>query len=282
MLRSLNYLLNTPYNRLHPISALARFFEWKIIKLLKLSDYKKRIWNNHFLMVNYDSVQSMWLMYNYIIDWEEFSLIKAIVKKEDICFDIGANNGYYSVWLSLYGFVHSFEPNETSFNRLLQNIKINEIKNVKANNFGIGKEKGTVEFTINKDIQNHILPGKSNFDSEEITIDTIDNYLLEKNIEKIKFLKVDVEGFEFDVLSGAKNALQNKKIEIIQLEINNSIVNSGRTEIELLDLLNSYDYYLAKFDVENNKLIEINFAASRENYFAVYDICSLNKELFNS
>lgn len=279
MISSLNYLLNTPYNKLHPISALARFFEWKIIKFLKLNNYKKRIWGNNFLILNNDSVQSMWLMYNYIIDWEEFNLIKSIVKKEDICFDIGANNGYYSVWFSLYGFVHSFEPNEKSFNRLLQNINVNKIENVEANNFGIGGEKGVAKFTLNKDIQNHILIGKTNIDSVEIRIDTVDNYLLENNIERIKFLKIDVEGFEFDVLLGAQNALKNKKIEIIQLEINNSIVNSGHTEIELIDFLKAYGYHLAKFDVENKKLVKIDFEISRENYFAVYDINCLNKEL---
>ena len=60
---------------------------------------------------------------------------------------------------------------------------------------------------------------------------------LENKIDQITFLKIDVEGFELDVLKGCVEFLQNKRIEVIQLEINQRIQNSGFSVYDLIEFL---------------------------------------------
>lgn len=53
---------------------------------------------------------------------------------------------------------------------------------------------------------------------EEIQIDTMDDFCQKNNIEKVDFLKMDVQGYEYNILLGAQNMLKNGKIEYIQFE----------------------------------------------------------------
>ncbi len=255
-----------------------RFFEWKIIRILKIEGYKKKVWNNKFLMINYDSLQSMWVMYNWIVDWEEFNLIKEIITEDSICFDVGANMGFYSIWLSKFtkSKIYAFEPNKKNYRRLIENISINKDVNIIANNCGLSNKLGTAKFTKNRDGENHIVLNDTDINIETIRLSTIDEIIMINNIKKINYLKIDVEGFELNVLQGAKLCLANKQIDLIQLEINNSISNSNNSIENLIDFLNTYDYFLATYDTDQKLISLTTYKKSRENYFAVHNIEKLN------
>jgi FkbM family methyltransferase len=226
----------------------------------------------------------MWVMYNYYVDWEEFNLISRYVKSGDEVFDIGANMGYYTIWMSKFignGRIHSFEPDIKNFERLNKNIAINRLTNqVVSNKKAAGDMDGEIDFTTGLDGENHI----SNQTSENlVTIQStqIDKYASENNIGAIAYMKIDVEGFEYAVLKGSNTFLVNKKIDIIQLEINNTICNSGKSITDLLELLSYYRYELCRFDVDKNQLIATEFVPERENYFAVYSLDAINVKLKN-
>jgi hypothetical protein len=73
----------------------------------------------------------------------------------------------------------------------------------------------------------HILTREiANFNEELIKLDTIDNYCTQKNIAHIDFLKIDVEGFELNVLKGAKKMLENNAIEFIQFEFGECMIDA--------------------------------------------------------
>ena len=102
MFNSLKSLYSSPYNKEHSVNAIVRFFEWKFIRLFKLTNYKKKVWKDKYILLNYDSFQSMWIMYNWMVDWEEFNLIKNFIKEKDFCLDVGSNMGFYTVWFSKF------------------------------------------------------------------------------------------------------------------------------------------------------------------------------------
>jgi FkbM family methyltransferase len=222
-------------------------------------------------------------MYNYWVDWEEFNLIKNYIKSGDTVFDIGANMGFYTIWMSKFignGKIHAFEPDSENFERLKKNIKINNlIKNVVANKIALSNLNGIISFTKGLDGENHIADS-SNQNTLQLQSQKIDSYLKDLSINpSITYMKIDVEGFEYAVLKGADAILLNNQIEIIQIEINKTISNSGKSITDLLDLLNEYQYSLCRYDVENNLLISTVYADSRENYFAVSDLEKINFKL---
>ena len=158
MIQSLLFLYKHPYNKRYPFFALKRFLEWKIIRLFKFENYKITIWNNRKIYLNYDSFQSMWIMYNWLVDWEEFNLIKDFVRVDSCSIDVGANMGFYTIWLSKFtNNILSFEPNPKNFCRLNQNISANNANDqIRAYNIAVGQVNGNVRFTTNLDGENHI------------------------------------------------------------------------------------------------------------------------------
>jgi FkbM family methyltransferase len=248
-----------------------------------MKSVKYKFWGNRTIFLNADSFQCMWLMYNYIVDWEEFNLIKNYVQQKDQLADIGANVGYYTMWMTKFisgeGKVHVFEPDENNFERLSKNITANRIEDlICTNKIALSDTDGQLNFTKGLDERNHIA-----FKHEEnvsfIPAKKIDTYIASKNITSIAYMKIDVEGFEYLVLKGADEALSKKRIEILQLEINNSIQNSNTTADSLLQLLDRYDYTLCRYDVKVNKLLPQAFSNNRENYFAVYNLEKTNERL---
>ncbi|MEP7108242.1 MAG: FkbM family methyltransferase [Ferruginibacter sp.] len=282
-MNSLNTLYQSPYNKKFPVRAFFRFLYWKLIRFFKLKDVKIRIWNDRKILVNYDSFQSMWLMYNYYVDWEEFNLISKYVRPGDQVFDIGANMGFYTIWMSKFighGKIHSFEPDDSNFEKLGKNIALNHFQSsVIANKQAASDVDGEIRFTLGLDGENHIVEGQHN--GIAILSQKIDTYTQKHGIKLIAYMKVDVEGFEYAVLQGAKNILVSKGVDIIQLELNNTISNSGKSISDVLELLNRSQYRLCSYDTNANQLMPTAFSSLRENYFAVNNIDKVNVKLKN-
>ena len=283
MLSSIRTLFQAPYNKKKPVFALRRFFYWKAIRVLKIRDRRYALWGDRALLLNYDSLQSMWIMYNYWVDWEEFNLISRYVRPGDVVFDIGTNMGFYTIWMSRFvgahGRIHSFEPDQRNFGRLQANIGINKMGDrIRANNFAVSDIDGELRFTTGLDGENHISrSGEENVVT--IPAKKLDSYVQEQGVDRIAYMKIDVEGFEYTVLKGADRLLSAKKIDILQLEINITLRHSNVTVDDLLQLLKRYGYTLCLFDVQNGVLMPVDYTKERENYFAVFDLHKANDRL---
>ncbi len=142
----------------------------------------------------------------------ETQLILRQTKIGDIAVDVGANIGYYTILLAdkvgKNGKVYTFEPDKTNFEILVKNIKENNLKNVVAINAAVGKKEG--ELKLHKSEENfgdHKLYGNDK-DVEEVKIVNLDKYF---GNEKIDLLKIDTQGWEPEVIEGAKELIEKNK-----------------------------------------------------------------------
>ena len=151
--------------------------------------------------------------------------IKYLIKKDNpLIFDVGAHAGESIVrFRNLFkkSIIHSFEPSKKSFTIL----KKYENLDTKINNFALGKVNEIRKFYINKNDStsgfykfSENINIQDNIANEPVQIKTLDQYVKSNNIKCIDILKIDVQGFEAQVLQGAIKTLQNK-IKIIELEI---------------------------------------------------------------
>ena len=281
---SFGSLFKAPYNKGRMMFALYRFSIWMYLQLFKRTNYKFSIWNNRKIFLNYHSLQSMWLMHNYWVDWEEYNLIKDILLIDDISFDVGANIGLYTLWMSKFnvnGAVHSFEPDEKNYISLQKNVQVNNLGHVHINRLGIADKNGVLYLTRNIDVENHLINEKTS-DAVEILIISLDEYCKRNSIDKIRYLKIDIEGFELAALQGAEGLLRRGAIDVIQLEINNSLLNSGASEEKLISFLDSFGYSLACYNVKKRILEKVEYDNARENYFAIRSIDLQNAHLKNN
>jgi len=169
-------------------------------------------------------------------------------------FDVGANQGQFiNLVLSCFStdnfHIHSFEPSLHTFQMLTKNV--GDKANVSLNNFGLGKENG--EFNLFYDQVGSGLASLSQrkldhfgidfCNSEKVKLDTLDHYCQMSNIENIDLLKIDVEGHELDVLSGASNMFKNNSIKMVSFEF-------GGCNIDTHTFFQDFFYFFAKKNMQ--------------------------------
>jgi FkbM family methyltransferase len=283
--RDLKTIFSFRYNREHWLSALVRYSVYLLLKWSGIKKCRLIFWGDRKLHWYSDSIQSCWLLFNKYIDYEEFIFLSRFLREDDVFFDIGANLGYYSIWVSKFidtGKMVLFEPDEENFERLKLNCALN-IGNFELNRLVVSDSSGLLKFSRKKDVLNHIVSDSIHLadDSDycEIQSVSIDAYCKLNNIEKINYMKIDVEGFELDVLKGCEVMMKTGKIDVIQFELeeDNALRNSGYLINDVLDKIESCGFILCKYDVQFNKLVEISYSYSRDNYLMVMDINKINQ-----
>ena len=167
-------------------------------------------------------------------------LKKNNIHKFDTIFDIGAHKGESIKFFNKYfkvNKIYSFEPSPLNFQYLQKYIKGQKFKSsIILENFGLGirSEKKILNQTfesssstfneINYDSKYfkkkkkllNFLSNKEYTSKIKVNIFSLKNYLIDNKIKKIDLLKIDTEGFEFDVLSGLDEEI--KKVKFIFFE----------------------------------------------------------------
>jgi FkbM family methyltransferase len=171
-------------------------------------------------------------------------LKKYEIKKGDIVVDAGAYLGTFTILASKLvgdsGKVISFEPDPQNYSMLLKNIKLNDIKNVITINKGLWSRDTELNLNIQSD-RSSFLPETS--ESKTIvstTVVSLDNELKRLKINKIDFIKMDVEGAELEALKGSEKILRNNKVNLAVASYH--IVNGQKTCFEIEKMLSDLGY----------------------------------------
>ncbi len=158
-----------------------------------------------------------------------------------IALDVGANIGNHSLWFSTrFRRVLAFEPNPTTFRLLEMNVE--GIENVTARRVGLGRHPGSAFLVSSPLNMGSSALRASPVDralSHEVRIERLDD-VVGADLGAVTFVKLDVEGFEKEVLAGCPELL-SKTQPVIALEQNRSDFD-GRGESEVLSLLASHGY----------------------------------------
>lgn len=167
-----------------------------------------------------------------------------VLKPDDIIFDIGAHIGLYTTLFStITNNVYSFEPTSTYENLLLPNLEKNNIKNVNTYKLAFGLNKGIFNEKIYK------IWGQSPFE-DEYEFTTLDDFIDSTGI-KPTFLKIDVDGFDYEVLLGGNNFFKQNSATIC-VEVNDGLNTRGHNPSELIKYMTDLGYSVKNiFDNEN-------------------------------
>jgi len=137
--------------------------------------------------------------------------LKKHLRPSDIVLDVGANVGYISAvaasCVGISGEIHGFEPLQECYARLERLRELNPRFRFCFNNLALGETAGVLPIAYNPqgDSRNATLvPGKKAEVTRDVPVQRLDEYILQNipSPERIKVIKIDVEGFEFSVLKG--------------------------------------------------------------------------------
>ena len=178
------------------------------------------------------------------------SSLFSLCREGDVILDIGTNIGFSLLNMANIvqpnGFIVGFEPDPVNFSLLKKNISLNQLSNFAVHQIGLGDRPG--KFKLENVIEfnsggKRIVPsGSSSGNFAEVEIDTLDNFLSvsQLSINKIDLIKIDVEGFEMNVLKGGINTIKRySPVLYIELDDNNlrEQTSSARDLIQFLSQL---------------------------------------------
>lgn len=152
-----------------------------------------------------NTIESNILFSSKIREKEELKIIKNFTKPSTLFLDIGANFGYYSLFVAGFGARRciSFEPQPILINRINENRVINNfVDNIDIAPFALGGGAGKVELQIAKSGLGSSAIGRKieSSDSTEVEQKTLNTALHEFKENKVDIIKIDVEGLEDEIL----------------------------------------------------------------------------------
>jgi FkbM family methyltransferase len=175
----------------------------------------------------------------------ELRSFKEVQEELKVVFDVGARDDLDFLELLPRAEYHLFEPQFGSATALAN--RTSHLNNVKVNQFGLADrvEKAVVYYSNVQSFEKH--PFIASIEGDCYDLDTVDNYCQENGIERIDFLKIDTEGFDYKVLLGAKQMIQSGNIKYIQFEYWDGVR-------KFYDMLNSmYDMWFINADISKNQ-----------------------------
>lgn len=170
-----------------------------------------------------------------------------------ICIDIGANIGHHSIIMAQSagetGKVYAYEPIPYIREQMEESLALNHITNVITISDALSKEPGEMTLRLNKDsIASSSFFGEESSDGIRVSVKTLDSY----NYEHVSFMKIDVEGFEYNVLLGAEKLIAISKPRIL-FEFSPIYYRAHRKEDvhDILAFFRNHNYVM--YDLEDDR-----------------------------
>lgn len=185
--------------------------------------------------------------------------VEARLPRGGIIFDVGAHRGITAQLLARAASkVYAFEAMPENAESIRRVLKARSISNVLVHQAAVSDAIGTSDFHIYMgflESKGHNSLGKVNTSKYLYTIKvptiTLDDFTEQNKIPSIDFLKIDVEGFELEVLKGAAGLLSSKRIKMILFEANTPVLASiGRQLAPIYELMRSHSYAITDLDGE--------------------------------
>jgi FkbM family methyltransferase len=167
-----------------------------------------------------------------------------------VLFDIGANNGAYTqnlLDLAPNARIFAFEPHPVTFallrSRMQASPSVKAINKAVANKAGQLKlydfraEDGSTQASLT---ESAVALYSRDIVEHAVDCTTVDDFIAEMGIDQIDLLKIDTEGHDLSVLTGARNALQSGKIRMIQFEFIPANIATGATMHGFFEVLQGY------------------------------------------
>lgn len=225
-----------PWNAYYPRGSLRQCLRAGVRYRLDISDYQD------------------WLLYFHSNDDSSFGVLDYLAPGF-VVLDIGGNIGQTAMMMGLKigagGRVCSFEPFPETYQKFLHNLSLNQstINNVRAEGFALGAEVGELQMYETSAINsggNRMVGNEQGEKAGLVTVpvSTVDAFVRSARLGRIDFIKIDVEGFEMNVLKGARETLTAHRPSLyIELDDRN-LRSQGSSAEELCDYLRRSGYQI--------------------------------------
>ena len=181
-------------------------------------------------------------------DPAEMAIMASVIGPGDHVADLGANIGTYTLLMARMvgptGRVVAAEPAPLAFGRLVENLALNRMDHVDPRRVAVGAHAGTASMVTHRDVSNHLVEGGSG--AAEVELTTLDALAGE---HRLAFVKIDVEGYEEDVLRGGVRTLASRPTLLLELD-DRLLARAGSSSGAVLERLSTGGYEVLEPVVE--------------------------------
>lgn len=186
---------------------------------------------------SYEPVQTSW--------------VREHLKQGERFVDVGASFGYYTSLASQIvrntGRVFSFEPSPIACGTIRDTISRNGITNIELSCSAVGNECGEIDILLPPDNNLHspsVFESGEGFTPRMVTVVSIDSNEYLNDGKPIDMIKIDVEGYEPNVIQGMEKLISTRLVKMIMCEFNSGWLsrNNGMTAGRLVWIIKSFGY----------------------------------------
>jgi len=257
-------LLNTyrcitchPLATRNKIGAFMRWMRWQIGSRILGWPVIVPFVDNSFLLVKPGMTGATGNIYCGLHEFEDMAFVLHALQKGDLFVDIGANIGAYTVLASVTGAtVICFEPVKETYESLLDNLYVNRLDGkIDARMQALGRATGMLTMMADRDTRNQIVTEEEQYSGEvvQVSVSTLDSALAG---QVPKLIKIDVEGFETDVVKGGEKTFSDPRLQAVIMELNGSGSKYGYDEDKLHNRMISFGFGSYIYEPFTRKLID--------------------------
>jgi len=211
-----NFLSQHPLTRRQRVPAFARYVRWQVQSRLRGENVFDWIEGTR-LAVRRGMTGATGNIYAGLHEFHDMAFALHFLRPGDIFADVGANVGSYTILASgVAGAITvAFEPDPGTAERLRMNVQLNGLSDrVSIHIAALGEEAGLARFSIGRDTENQVVTS-SEGNWREVPVTTLDTAVGER---APAFVKMDVEGYEAQVLRGARRVLGDLRLQAVLTE----------------------------------------------------------------
>lgn len=236
------------------VKILPRHFQYssKDIRYVKRKDINYKL--------SLDNYNDFILFYG--INNQNKDVMYSLIENGDVVLDIGTNIGEVILNIAkknTNGKIYGFEPVDYNYEKLITNISLNNFANIIVSKLALSDKKETLFYKEKKGHSGGISMNKeAKMDNSYKTIEsvTLDEFVKEKRLDKIDFIKVDIEGFEMNFLQGAKETIKQFKPKLFFEIDEKKLIQQKTSPEEVVEEIRSLGYKI--IDIESSIEIKPN------------------------
>jgi FkbM family methyltransferase len=261
---TLGFIVTHPLNGQRKVAAIADFIRWQIGSRLVPGPVIYTWVNGSRMIVRPGEAGLTGNLYCGLHEFPDMAYLLHVVGPDDLFVDVGANVGSYTLLACAARGArgHAFEPVPTTFARLVDNLRINHLGDrVTAWNVGVADQAGELAFTSGENATNHVVTANDSPSAAvRVKVLPLDEVL---GTDSPSVIKIDVEGFEAPVLSGASRTLANPALHSVIMELNGSGSRYGFKDEQMVRTMAGHGFSTFSYEPFSRQLTSLDGKNSR-------------------
>lgn len=273
----LRYVWTHPLNAGGRMAAIARVVWWQLACRLRPAPVTVAFVGRTRLAMARGMTGATGNWYCGLHEYREMAFALHLLRASDGFLDVGANVGSYTVLASGAVGARSVavEPVPATFAHLLRNVAVNALQDrVHCRQCGLAAREGRLRFSAGLDTVNHVLTEAERLPAVEVPVTTLD-VLMGDDVPAL--VKIDVEGYEHDVVAGAQRTLADGRLLAVIMETNGSGSRYGHADEVLVARMREHGFAACCYDPFRRE-IEPEGAASGNTIF-VRDLATVRDRI---